>query len=99
MPGRKDIVYNVAAFFFLYVILVLLTAFAACLAGIDIFTSLTGALSMVGNVGPAFGLLGPSYSCAPLPVSVKWVYCFAMLAGRLEFYTMVIYFFPSYWKK
>lgn len=99
MPGRKDIVYNVAAFFFIYAVLVLLTAFAACLAGLDIFTSLTGALSMVGNVGPAFGLLGPAYSCAAFPPLVKWVFCLAMLAGRLEFYTMVIYFFPSYWKK
>ncbi len=99
MPGRKDIVYNVAAFFFLYMALIFSTAFAGSLAGLDIFTALTGALSMVGNIGPAFNLLGPSFSCAPLPVFVKWVYCFAMLAGRLEFYTMVIYFFPSYWKK
>ncbi|MBP5157035.1 MAG: TrkH family potassium uptake protein [Treponema sp.] len=99
MPGRKDIVYNVAAFFFLYIVLILLVAFAACLAGLDIFTSLTGSLSMVGNVGPAFGLLGPSYSCASLPALAKWAFCLAMLAGRLEFYTMVIYFFPSYWKK
>ena len=99
MPGRKDIVYNVAAFFFLFIALVFVTAFAACLAGLDLFTSMTGALSMVGNVGPAFGMLGPSCNCAALPGFVKWVYCFAMLAGRLEFYTMVIYFFPSYWKK
>ena len=99
MPGRKDIVYNVSAFFFLFIVLVFMTAFASCLAGMDLFTSMTGALSMVGNVGPAFGLLGPSCNCAALPGFVKWVYCFAMLAGRLEFYTMVIYFFPSYWKK
>ena len=99
MPGRKDIVYSVAAFFFLYVVLLLLTSFATCLAGMDLFTSLTGALSMVGNIGPAFNMLGPAYSCASLPDSVKWVYCLAMLAGRLEFYTIMIYFFPSYWKK
>lgn len=99
MPGRKDIVYNVAAFFFIYVALVLLTAFASCLAGMDVFTSVTGAASMVGNIGPAFNLLGPTCNCAGLPAIVKWVYCIAMLAGRLEFYTIVIYFFPSYWKK
>ena len=54
---------------------------------------------MVGNIGPAFNLLGPTCNCAGLPAIVKWVYCIAMLAGRLEFYTIVIYFFPSYWKK
>ena len=54
---------------------------------------------MVGNVGPAFGMLGPAANYGSLPVLVKLWYCFAMLAGRLELYTMIIFFLPSYWKK
>ena len=54
---------------------------------------------MVGNVGPAFGLLGPTANYGSLPAFVKLWYCFAMLAGRLELYTMIIFFLPSYWKK
>lgn len=99
MPGRKDIVYNVAAFFFIYILLILVTAFGACLCGIDLFTAFTSAISMVGNVGPAFNNLGPSFNCTALPDAVKLLYCFAMMAGRLEIYTIIIYFFPSYWKK
>ncbi len=99
MPGRKDVVFNVAAFLYIYLLMILIVTFGACIFGVDIFTSLTGALSVISNVGPAFNKLGPSVNCASLPDQVKWIYSFAMLAGRLEFYTMIIYFFPSYWEK
>ena len=97
-PGRSDIVFNVASFMFLYLILVMITTFAGCLGNLDITTSFTGALSIVGNVGPAFGNLGPANNFANVPVFVKWWYCFAMIAGRLELYTLVIFFVPSFWK-
>ena len=46
---------------------------------------------MVGNVGPAFGALGPTANCGFLPAGVKAWYCLAMLAGRLEIYTLIIF--------
>ncbi|MCQ2584536.1 MAG: TrkH family potassium uptake protein [Treponema sp.] len=98
-PGRKDVVFNVAAFFFVYLLLVVLTTFIGCFGNLDLWSSFTGALSMVGNVGPGFGQLGPSNTYSFLPSFLKWWYCFAMLAGRLELYTMLIFFVPAYWKK
>jgi len=98
-PGRKDIVFSVAAFIMAYIMLVMVTTLVACLGKVDLFSSFTGALSMVGNVGPAFGKLGPSCNYGFLPGFVKWFYSFAMLAGRLELYTMIIYFVPTFWKK
>lgn len=97
--GRKDIVFNVAAFISIYLMLVLITTFVGCLGNLDLHSAFTGALSMVGNVGPGYGLLGPSENFGFLPAFVKLWYCFAMLAGRLELYTMIIFFMPSYWKK
>lgn len=97
--GRKDIVFNVAAFMTLYMILVAITTFIGCLGKLDIFSAFSGALSMVGNVGPAFNLLGPTCNYGFLPSFVKYWYCFAMLAGRLELYTMIIFFMPAFWKK
>ncbi len=97
--GRKAIVFNVAAFMVLYFLLVLITALAGAFAGLDLFSSFTASLSMVGNVGPAFGALGPSCNYGFLPPLLKWWYSFAMLAGRLELYTMIIFFLPDYWRK
>ncbi len=98
-PGRKDLVFNVAAFLTLYFFLVVLTAIFGAAAGLDIQTAFSGAASMVGNVGPAFGALNPSANCGFLPTALKWWYMFAMLAGRLELYTMIIFFVPDFWKK
>ncbi|MBQ9237702.1 MAG: TrkH family potassium uptake protein [Treponema sp.] len=97
--GRKDIVFSVASFFALYIFLVLITACVGTFGNLDPLTALTGALAMVGNVGPGFGHLGPAYHYGFLPAFVKWWYCFAMLAGRLELYTMLIFFMPAFWKK
>ena len=91
--GREEIVPVVCSFVLIYLTLVFLTAFVGALGGLDLFTAFTGALSMVGNVGPAFGQLGPTDNCGSLPAFVKWWYCFAMLAGRLEIYTLMILVF------
>ncbi|MBQ7722085.1 MAG: TrkH family potassium uptake protein [Kiritimatiellae bacterium] len=88
-PGREEFVPIVASFIFAYLLLVFATAFFGALAGLDLVGAFTGAFSMVGNIGPAFGALGPSANYGFLPAPLKWWYCFAMLAGRLEIYTML----------
>ncbi len=89
-PGREDLVPLAATFVFAYAMLVFATSLVGTLGGLSPFEALTGALSMAGNVGPAFGRLGPASNYGFLPAPVKWWYCFAMLAGRLEIYTMAL---------
>lgn len=96
-PGRETLVPGVAAFLCAYLVLVFLTAvFGAC-AGLTAFEALSGALSIVGNVGPAFGQLGPAGNYGGLPDALKWWYSFAMLTGRLEIYTMLILVGHLFW--
>lgn len=90
LPGREEFVPLVAAFVFLYLMLVLAASFAGALAGLGLVESISAALSMAGNIGPAFGQLGPTANYAALPDALKWFYSFTMLAGRLEIYTMLI---------
>ena len=90
VAARDDLVQMTASFVFAYLLLVFVTAFAGSLAGLDITTSFTAALCMVGNIGPAFGLLGPSGNYGDIPDALKWWYMFAMLAGRLEIYTLLL---------
>ena len=89
-PGREAFVPIVSSFIFAYLLLVMATAFFGALAGLDPMTAFSGALSMAGNIGPAFGALGPSSNYGFLPAALKWWYCFAMLAGRLEIYTLLV---------
>lgn len=97
--GRKDVVFSVSAFFFLYFSFTISTVFFTSLFGLDMQTSFTGAVTMIGNCGPAFGDLGPACNCGWLASPVKWWYCLAMIAGRLELFTVFIFFTPAYWKK
>lgn len=97
--GRKDVVFNVSAFFFIFFALVFLTTFIGCAFGLDLLTSFSGSLTMVGNFGPGFNLLGPSNNCGFLCDPIKVWYCIVMVAGRLEFFTMAVFFCPSFWKK
>ncbi len=98
-PRDNEIVSVVTSFLVIFFSLIGITTLFGCFANLDILTAFTGAMSMVGNIGPGFGKLGPLFNYGFLPDFLKWWYCFAMLAGRLELYTMIIFFFPSYWKK
>lgn len=95
----KDIVYTIAAFFFLYLFMLLLTSFVVASAGADILTSLATALVTLGNIGPGFGKIGPSGNYAFYPDYVKWFLSFVMMAGRLELYTVLILFTPRFWRR
>ncbi len=96
---RKDLVYSVAGFFFLYIFILLCTSLVVASSGHDLTTSFTAALTTLGNIGPGFGDVGPSRNFSILPDYVKWFLSFAMLVGRLELYTVLIVLTPEFWSR
>ena len=77
--------------------------FFSCLAlaalGVDVLTSITAVAASMFNIGPAFGNVGPLENYAGLPALAKWVLSFDMIAGRLEFYTVLVILTPWFWRK
>jgi trk system potassium uptake protein TrkH len=98
-PVKKDIVYAISGFFFLYLLMLLITTLAAASSGADVETSFTASLATLGNIGPGFGKVGPADNFSFFPAYVKWWFSFAMLAGRLELYTVLILFTAAFWRK
>ncbi len=98
-PVKKDIVYSISGFFFLYILMLLITTLVVSSSGADVETSFTSALATLGNIGPGFGKVGPTENFGFFPAYVKWWFSFAMLAGRLELYTVLILFTTVFWKK
>jgi len=96
---KKDIVYGISGFFFLYILLLLLITGIVGSAGNDLITSFTSALATLGNIGPGFGKIGPTLNYASFPDYVKWFLSMAMMLGRLEIYTVLVLFSPLFWKK
>ena len=97
-PVKKDILYPVAVFFFLYITLVMVTALIVAASGQDLVTAITTGLATVGNIGPGFGAIGPSDNYAHYPDLVKWWLSFAMLTGRLEVYSVLVLLTPTFWR-
>jgi trk system potassium uptake protein TrkH len=97
--GRKDVIYSVASFFFLYIAVVSITTLVTASSGTDVFSSFSAALSITGNIGAGFGAVGPAHNYGAFPNYVKWFYSFAMITGRLELWTVFIMFHPAFWRK
>lgn len=65
----------------------------------DLLTAISGSVTCISNVGPAFGMLSPDKSFAWMSAPAKLLMALEMLIGRLELYTVMIFFLPSFWKK
>ena len=96
---KKDILYPVAVFFFLYIGLVLVTTLVVAGSSPDLTTAFSTGLATVGNVGPGFGAIGPAQNYAFYPDAVKWWLSFAMLTGRLEVYSVLVLLIPAFWRR
>jgi len=67
--------------------------------GYDLLTSVSTAIAMVGNIGPGFGRVGVVENYAFFSGFEKLVLSGAMILGRLEFYTVILLFSRTYWKR
>ncbi|MEY3090668.1 MAG: hypothetical protein RL113_984 [Pseudomonadota bacterium] len=97
LPER--ILSSTFGFFFLFALTILAVTLYIYARGFDMMTSLTGALAMVGNIGPGFGAVGPANNFTLFSDADKWVLSFAMIIGRLEFYTVLVLLSRTFWKK
>jgi trk system potassium uptake protein TrkH len=98
-PIQKQVIASVMAFFFLFITSFVVLALALKLTGLDTTTALSGAGSALANVGPGLGdIIGPSGNYAELNTTAKWLLSAGMLLGRLELFTLLVLFLPSFWR-
>lgn len=97
-PLHQKSIYDTVGFIFLYMLLVLVLAVISSGFGLDLETSFSAALSMLGNIGPGFGDIGPSHTMAFVAIPLKWIYSLAMIIGRLEIFTVLVIFMPRFWR-
>ena len=86
------------AFFTAYILLCMFTFIMMTLIGIDSTNSITIAISCASNVGPGLEMFGPPMSWSVLPDAIKWLLSGLMLMGRLEIFSVLVLFSPSFWK-
>jgi trk system potassium uptake protein TrkH len=97
IPDR--IVYSVLAFIFLYFITVVVLTFALLMTGLDLVSSFSAILSSINNMGPGMGTIGPASNFSVLSDAQTWICTAAMLLGRLEIFSVLVLFTPTFWRK
>ncbi|MDX1363827.1 MAG: potassium transporter TrkG [Arenibacter latericius] len=96
---QEHIVYNIIAFFVLYMLCFIVGSLVLGALGLDFISAIGGAASSLGNVGPAFGELNPVSNFNSLPAFGKWWCGILMLLGRLELFTVLILLTPYFWRR
>lgn len=96
---NSSVANGIVAFLFVYMVTVLLGTIVFTFFGLPLSEAFGAAATSIGNVGPGLGLSGPAGNFALMPVPVKWIMSFFMLLGRLELFTVLLIFTPSFWGK
>ncbi len=100
--GKKvthQVTRNVSVYLTLYMLITVVTTILISFDGFDFTTNFTSVLATLNNTGPGFSMVGSAGNYSEFSVFSKIVFCFNMLAGRLELYPLVLLFIPSSWKK
>lgn len=96
---KKNVVYDIAAMVFLYILAAFVSTVVVSAGGYDILTSLSATMACLGNIGPGFALVGPTCNYAFMPEALKWWLSFIMMLGRLEVYTVIVLFTRAFWRR
>ncbi|MDM4770481.1 potassium transporter TrkG [Solimonas sp. SE-A11] len=93
----NDVVYAVGGFFSVYIGMTLALTGLMLLTGMDGITAFSAVAASINNAGPGLGEVNANV--ASVSAFGKWVMIFAMLAGRLEVFTLLVLFTPAFWRR
>lgn len=93
----ERLIVRTAAFITIYLLVILTATFIAALMGYSLTDAFFMSTSAMGCSGLGYGATGASY--AGLLTPMKWILMLLMLAGRLELFTFLVLFLPSFWKR
>jgi len=98
-PIANKIIFAVLAFIFLYFISIVVLTFSLIFAGLDPISSLSAIIACINNAGPGLNQVGPATNYQSLSDFQTWICATAMLLGRLEVFTLIMLFTPTFWRK
>lgn len=93
-----ELVSKVIAFLCMYMLLVVSGGIALTACGVPVVDSFFSAFSCISNTGLGAGVTGYGQSYEIIPAAGKWILSLLMLTGRLEIFTILVLFLPSFWR-
>ena len=83
-------------FFSVYVIVFGLMMVLMMMTGLDQVTAFSAVAATLNNLGPGLGDVATGFMT--VPDTAKWVAIAGMLLGRLEIFTVLVLFTPTFWR-
>ena len=97
VPDR--VAQSVLAFIFLYFQVIAVLTFVLLLTGMPLVPAFSSVIASINNMGPGIGPTGPAGNYQVLTDFQTWVCTLAMLLGRLEVFSVLVLFTPTFWRK
>jgi trk system potassium uptake protein TrkH len=94
----SQVVHSVLTFTSIYMGLIMTGYAVLLLGGMPFDEALGTAISAVSNVGVSIGKYDTGF-LGDLPSLSKWTLSFLMIVGRLEIFTILSLFLPSFWRE
>ncbi len=96
-PISERIIEAVWGFFATYIAVFAILLLALMATDLDQVTAFSALAACMNNLGPGLGKVSQHY--ADINDVAKWILCFAMLLGRLEIFTLLVLFTPTFWRR
>lgn len=96
-PVQETIINAIWGFFASYVAVFALIMLLLMATGLNQVTAFSATAACINNLGPGLGDVSAHYGV--LNQTAKWLLCMAMILGRLEIFTLLVLFTPTFWRK
>ena len=93
---RPEVVSAVWSFFAVYMFSSFILVLCMLATGLDFLSAASAVIAAINNLGPGLGSVAANY--ATVTDAGKLILCMAMLLGRLEIFTLLILFTPTFWR-
>ena len=98
-PVNADVMQAILGFFALFMLVFVVASFTMAACGMDLVSGGAAVIATLSNIGPGLGSVGPTDNFAHIHPIGKGVLILCMLLGRLELFTVLVLFMPSFWRK
>ncbi len=95
LPER--ILEAVWGFFSAYALVFIVSMLAVIATGVDNFSAFAAVAATLNNLGPGLGVVADNF--ASMNPAAKWILILTMLFGRLEVFTLLVLFTPTFWRE
>lgn len=92
----QRVIESVWGFCVMYIILFGIMLLVLVALGLDQVTAFSALATSINNMGPGLGKVAANFT--QINDGAKWVCIFAMLFGRLEVFTLLVLFSPTFWR-